>query len=226
MPFIHRTLDSVEVPPPRPIHRPGLRLAALAALVAVVFLVAGSMGKVNSPRLRDELLGWVGAGGFLITGLFAVRRVADQFYRALMPRTGPAHASVIRLLATIAGFVIVLLTALGMVNVPVQRLLLGGALTGVIIGIAAQQALGNLFAGLVLLLARPFNIGDDVLIRSGALGGTLTGRVTGMGMTYVTLQMEDGPLSVPNSALLAAGIGPARLNVNGPRRVVQKRSTT
>jgi small-conductance mechanosensitive channel len=33
--------------------------------------------------------------------------------------------------------------------VPVQHLLLGGALTGVVVGIAAQPALGNVFAGLV-----------------------------------------------------------------------------
>jgi hypothetical protein len=78
----------------------------------------------------------------------------------------------------------------------------------VIIGIAAQQALGNVFAGVVLLLARPFNVGDAIRLRAGSLSGELNGVVSGMGMTYVTLETSDGPLSIPNSGVLAAVIGP------------------
>jgi len=114
----------------------------------------------------------------------------------------------VRLLITVAGLAIAILATLGLLAVPVQHLLLGGALTGVIVGIAAQQALGNVFAGLVLLLARPCNVGDAIRVRSGSLGGELTGTVTGMGLTYVTLDTPDGLLSIPNSVLLNAGIGP------------------
>jgi small-conductance mechanosensitive channel len=101
-----------------------------------------------------------------------------------------------------------LLATLGLLSVPIQQLLLGGALTGVIVGIAAQQALGNVFAGLVLLLARPFNVDDAIRIRSGTLGGELLGRVIAVGLTYVTLETADGLLLVPNSVMLASGIGP------------------
>ncbi|MHB2022726.1 MAG: mechanosensitive ion channel family protein [Mycobacteriales bacterium] len=189
--------------------RPDLRLAAVIAVAAIGFLVVGGFGSVHARELHQRILAWVGAAGFAVTGALAVRRTADQFYRALSGRTGRSHAEVVRLLATIAGFAIVLFTTLGLLAVPVQHLLLGGALTGIIIGIAAQQALGNLFAGLVLLLARPFNVGDDIVVRAGSLGGIFNATVTGMGMTYVTLETDQGPLSVPNSVLLAAGIGPA-----------------
>jgi hypothetical protein len=114
----------------------------------------------------------------------------------------------LRWLVTIVGYVIVLITALGLFAVPVQHLVLGGALTGVIVGIAAQQALGNVFAGVVLLLARPFSVGDAIRIKSGSLGGVTEGTVSAMGMTYVTVITEEGPLSVPNSGLLAAAVGP------------------
>lgn len=209
MRFRHRTLDQVDVPPARALVRPDLRLAAVISVVAIGFLVVGGLGDVHARQLHAKLLAWVGAAGFAVTGAIAVRRTADQFYRTLSARTGRSHASVVRLIATIAGFAVVLFTTLGLLSVPVSHLLLGGALTGIIIGIAAQQALGNVFAGLVLLLARPFNVGDDIVIRAGSLGGIFTATVTGMGMTYVTLETEQGPLSVPNSVLLAAGIGPA-----------------
>jgi small-conductance mechanosensitive channel len=205
--FRPRPLDRVDVPPAGPLRRPRLRLAAAVAALAVAFLVLGGLGNVHAHVLHTRIFAWVGAVGFLVTGAVAVRRTADEFHRVIAARTGPSHAAIIRLLITIAGFAVVILAALGLLAVPVQHLLLGGALTGIIIGIAAQQALGNVFAGLVLLLARPFNVGDDIRIRSGSLGGLIEATVTGMGMTYVTVDTQDGPLSIPNSLLLAAGIG-------------------
>jgi len=85
---------------------------------------------------------------------------------------------------------------------------LGGALTGVVVGIAAQQSLGNVFVGLVLLLARPFTVGDHIRIRAGALGGEFDGTVRAISLTYVTVDTGDGPLHVPNSGVLAAAVGP------------------
>ena len=57
------------------------------------------------------------------------------------------------------GYVIVTFAVLSALKVNLAGLLLGGALTGVVIGIAAQQTLGNFFAGLVLLMIRPFAVG-------------------------------------------------------------------
>jgi small-conductance mechanosensitive channel len=101
--------------------------------------------------------------------------------------------------------------------VPVDHLLVGGVLTGVVVGIAAQQVLGNVFAGAVLLLARPFGVGDHIRVRSGALGGQFDGVVTGMNLTYVTLRTDEGPLHVPNSGMLAAAVGPWKRAAVNPR---------
>jgi small-conductance mechanosensitive channel len=51
-----------------------------------------------------------------------------------------------------------LLTTLSMLSIPIEQLT-GGAFTGVIFGIVGQQTLSNLFAGIVLLLARPLPSG-------------------------------------------------------------------
>jgi hypothetical protein len=56
----------------------------------------------------------------------------------------------------------------------------------------------------VLLFARPYIPGGKVRIRSGALGGTLDGTVTTVGLLYTTLSTQDGVLNIPNGALLAA----------------------
>lgn len=189
--------------------RPHLRLATCAAAVAVVgFAVGGAFGNVHGSVNQRLIV--VGAGfAFVVAAVIATRTVASEVYDVVGARTGPSHAGVLRWLVTMIGYVIVLIAALGLFAVPVGHLLLGGALTGVIVGIAAQQALGNVFAGVVLLLARPFSIGDSIRVKSGSLGGPLLGTVSGMGMTYVTLLTDDGPLSLPNSSLLAAAVGPA-----------------
>lgn len=113
-----------------------------------------------------------------------------------------------RMLVTGFGYAIALLGMFSMLSVPVGHLLLGGAIAGVVIGIAAQQSLGNVFAGLVLLVARPFAVGNHIRIRSGALGGEFYGTVTSMSLTYVSVLTDEGMPKVPNSSLLAAAVGP------------------
>jgi small-conductance mechanosensitive channel len=82
--------------------------------------------------------------------------------------------------------------------------------TGVLITIAAQQSLSNLFAGVMLQFAQPFRVGEQVRIRSGALAGTIEGTVTEFSITYVRLETEDGRVLLPNSQVLAAAVSPLR----------------
>ena len=207
---LHRTFDRIEVPERiRTTVAPDFRAALVTGTLAVICLgVVGSMGNVHAHAWHQRVIALGGAVAFLVLAALTVRSIGSEVHRVLASRVGESHAAVVRLLITVAGFAIAILGALGLLAVPVQHLLLGGALTGVIIGIAAQQALGNVFAGLVLLLARPFNVGNEIRVRSSTLGGELVGRVTGMGMTYVTLETSEGPLLIPNSSLLSAGIGP------------------
>lgn len=216
MKLLHRTLDHVQVPPIPVTVTPDFRVAIGTGVLAIASLVVAGFGDIHSSAvLHRRVMAGAGAVGFLVFAVLAIRSTANEIFRVISARTGPSHASVIRWGIMLAGYAVVLLAALDLLAIPVQHLILGGALTGVIIGIAAQQALGNVFAGVVLLLARPFSVGSDVRIRSGALGGEFSGRVTGMGLTYVTVETDDGPLSVPNSQMLAAGIGPARLRYDG-----------
>jgi small-conductance mechanosensitive channel len=68
--------------------------------------------------------------------------------------------------------------------------------------------LGNVVAGLVLLFNRPFQVGQEITVRSGALAGPYSGRVLGIGLTYVQLGTDEGVVFLPNSGVLAAAVGP------------------
>jgi small-conductance mechanosensitive channel len=137
-----------------------------------------------------------------------VRSAAGQLARVVSLRGGSAAAATVRLLALLFGYVVVLIALFSLLDLPLGHLLVGGAITGVVVGIAAQQSLGNVFAGLVLLLARPFTIGDEVRVRTGAMGGPLDGTVVGMDLLYTKLLTDEGELQVPNAGLLSSAIGP------------------
>jgi hypothetical protein len=130
--------------------------------------------------------------------------------RELLERTvGSAHAAVVRFAVIVVGGLLTIVITLELLDIAITQLLVGGALTGVLVGIAAQQSLANIFAGIVLLMARPFRVGDQVGIRSGALSGLIEGTVTEISITYVSLHTANGPVHVPNSQVLAAAVGPA-----------------
>lgn len=147
---------------------------------------------------------------FLIFGSMATYGLARQARQLLEPRVGTSHSAIVRYAVLIVGAFTTLLLTLVLFGVPVSQLVLGGALTTVFVSIAAQQALGNVFAGLVLMLARPFKVGDEVRLRAASLGGggTLDGRVTDIGISYVRVDTGGGVLSVPNSQALNAVVGP------------------
>ena len=57
-------------------------------------------------------------------------------------------------------------------------------------------------------MARPFSVGERVVMRSGPLGGPYEGLVTEMTMFYVHMITDEGPVLLPNAGVLAAAVGP------------------
>jgi small conductance mechanosensitive channel len=57
------------------------------------------------------------------------------------------------------GYSFVLVVSLHLLHIKIGSILVGGAVTGVIVGIGAQSTLSNLFAGVVLFTLRPFLLG-------------------------------------------------------------------
>ncbi len=95
-----------------------------------------------------------------------------------------------------------LTSALG---VDLSGFLLGSAVLGVIIGAAAQSSLANLFAGLVINLARPYRVADWVHLRSTSSSGVeCDGVVIQIGAMYTTLLSDGQRLTVPNAVAMTS----------------------
>lgn len=178
-----------------------------AGLVATAALITGSeLGSFHTKALHPKVIAWIAAIALLFFGAIACRRLSAGLGQLVTNRSLPAAGAAVRLILTGVGYLIVISAVLAVLGVSIQHLLIGAGLAGVVLGIAAQQSLGNIFAALVLLFARPFGVGDHIRIRSGTLG-VLDVWVLGIGLTYVTVRTDDGQLKIPNSIMLASGIG-------------------
>jgi len=142
----------------------------------------------------------------LILGWGFARDVGRAFGPALFRRMDPAAAGTLGFVIRLVTVAAALIVALDIVGVEARTLALGGAALTVILGLAAQQTLGNVFAGTVLLSARPFRVGDSVRLQGGPLAGQIDGTVSQLGLLYTTFATEDGPIMVPNSVVLNVAV--------------------
>jgi small conductance mechanosensitive channel len=132
--------------------------------------------------------------------------VGPTFLRRMDPGTAGTFGFLLRLL-TIG---IALILGLSVAGASFQSLAVGGAFTAVIVGLAAQQTLGNVIAGMVLLSARPFRVGQRIRLQAGAIGGQVDGTVSSLGLLYTNLLRGAEQIMVPNTQVLAAVVVPLR----------------
>jgi small-conductance mechanosensitive channel len=139
-------------------------------------------------------------GAAAILGAF-IRRSARLIQPRLSDATGLHFASAFaQVLAYILGFVLYAhlvpeLRALG------TALLAEVSVVSVVFGLAAQNTLGNLIAGLSLVLYRPVRVGDTVQLNSPK--GMITATVETVSLGYTVLRdMEMNAVIVPNSVMV------------------------
>jgi small-conductance mechanosensitive channel len=134
------------------------------------------------------------------------RFVGPTFLRRMDPGTAGTFGFLIRLF-TVG---IALIIGLSVAGASFQSLAVGGAFTAVVLGLAAQQTLGNVIAGMVLLSARPFRVGQRIRLQAGAIGGQLDGTVSSLGLLYTNLLRGAEQVMIPNTQVLAAVVVPLR----------------
>jgi len=167
----------------------GVSRSARADTASVFFRQTpfGALGRTTTEILAD-----LASLAFCLLAYAATAGLAGRAREVLQPKIGTAHAALVRYAIVLLGGLATILITLALFGTGLT-LLVGGAFATVLISIAAQQSLSNLFAGIFLVLARPVHVGDRVSIRSGALGGEFCGDVTEIGITFITLDTSDGP---------------------------------
>jgi len=190
----------------------GARRAQREVLVLVPLVI----GIVVLWRYREDIFGTdvpvrIAAGlALAVIGWRFARDVGRAMGPRLLSRFDPGTSSTVAFLVQLVTLFAVAILAFRVVGVRPGTLAVGGAVTAVVLGLAAQSTLGNLIAGTVLLTARPFRAGERIRMQGGSLGTQLEGTVASIGLIYTTLARGEETILIPNNVVLGATILPVR----------------
>jgi small-conductance mechanosensitive channel len=193
-------------------RRPALRrlsfalsLVALTGSVALFRALVAAEAPLVDPYLRFLVLFSLAYGAFKVVEVLVVD---------LLPgRRGPARAPAILrdVVAAAVGCLILVVLLRASFGVDVAALVATSAALSIVLGLALQETLSNLFAGLALMLERPFEPGDWIQM------GDLIGRVQEVSWRAVRLKLirQEDYLIVPNSVVAKSQI----VNMSQPQPI-------
>jgi len=200
---------------------PGFRLkvtlvAMLAAGLYLTFYAFAQLGIVPSVAERIVYVATV-----VFAGAYLIRLTGSYIVKTFKPVVGQQAVGV-SLMVQLLGYVIIAVFLLSSLGIPPETALAGGTLTGLVIGLAGQTTLSNVIAGIIILLSRPFKIGDRVAIVTSSIPyqwaflpgykyfsrdyvvPAYSGVVEHMSLMYTTLVTDDGlVMRIPNNLILA-----------------------
>jgi small-conductance mechanosensitive channel len=143
-------------------------------------------------------------------GWWLARDVGRAVRPALFNRLEAPTAGTVSFLIRLGLLGAALLASLRIGGVDPRTVAVGGVFTAVVVGLAAQNTLGNVIAGVLLISARPFRVGDRVRFQAGGLAGQVEGVVMSLGLLYVTLAQGEDTIMVPNNVAMASAVVPLR----------------
>ena len=129
---------------------------------------------------------------------------------SIMKRLDPGTAGTIVFAIKLITIVLIGVVALKIAGVKTSTLAVGGAFTAVVVGLAAQQTLGNIFAGVVIQATRPFQVGQRVRLSGIGVADALEGTVSSIGLFYTTVLDDNERTLIPNNMLLSLTVVPLR----------------
>jgi small-conductance mechanosensitive channel len=182
------------------------RLIPCGVLIAGGAGLSSVYGNVRHGDLDHKLIALSGVFIFVIFAT-AFLNVLSNAVREIITfyDLSSGRAASIPFILRLLGYITILLSSLELLGISVERLLLGGAVLGIILGVAAQQALANFFASIVLVISHPFTVGENIILTSGSLGGKYTGKVMYIGLTHTRLKDDDGNMVyLPNATILSS----------------------
>jgi len=164
--------------------------------VTIIAIASGFIGQLVDPRYSTFL----NVGVAATIGYIVINSVANIFYQ-LSYDALKKNADIIRILIRIVGAIIVISIIISYLSEDPIIAASIGTITGIVIGFASQNVIGNLISGLYLAITRPFRIGDKATVFGN------TGIIFDIGLLYTRLRNDDGHIILaPNMSMVSTTI--------------------
>ncbi|VVO17389.1 mechanosensitive ion channel family protein [Pseudomonas fluorescens] len=182
------------------VMRVGVRLAVFLAFSALI--INAGVSPLQAPVFADDRAAQLGATALgILWWLYAARVLTEVIGLVLMRRIG--HSG--RLLQDVIGalvFLIAIVAAAGYVlELPVKGLLATSGVVAIVVGLALQSTLSDVFSGIVLNTTKPYQVDDWIMIDG------VEGKVLDIDWRATHLLTSAGSTAVvPNSVAAKAKI--------------------
>ncbi|MBV9175795.1 MAG: mechanosensitive ion channel [Nitrososphaeraceae archaeon] len=175
------------------------KMIILATILAITLTVSTLLLK---PLVPVEYLIYSQIAQIAIVGYVVIEIIGNTaFNLAVAAQQSLQTAKSIKSLMRIVGSVVIIVIAATYLS---QNAVLAASIatiSGIVVGFAAQNLIGNMIAGMYLTTTRPFKIGDMITVFGN------TGRVVDIGLLYCVIIMENGDtVRAPSSALITTSI--------------------
>ena len=141
--------------------------------------------------------------GTIIIGFYLSSKASSMVRKQMstLQRVDKTLAPILASIIRYAGFILTLVVALGQFGVQTTSIIAVLGAAGLAIGLALQGTLSNVASGIMLLLLRPFSVGD--WIETNSISGTV--REIGLFATQIDT-FDNIYITVPNSSIWSATI--------------------
>lgn len=175
-------------------------IAMLVPTAADYFLAHGIFLSGNAYTVIAFALDLIALGALVVVILGIANRLATAVGALpwVQPRSVDAQLTqlIIRVCG-VAGSVVAVLEGGRYLGVPLTTLIASASVSGLAVALAAQDALKNLFGSLMIILDKPFVVGDTIKIKS------YEGKVELIGLRSTKLRLASGHLVTIANADLA-----------------------
>ena len=104
-------------------------------------------------------------------------------------------------------YALAIILALDILGINVMPFIAGAGIAGIAIGFAAKDTLSNLIAGVLLILDRPFEVGDRIEVWSAPTGSATWGDVIDIGLRATKIKTTDNiVIVIPNNEIMRRDI--------------------
>src|SRR5215208_3782406 len=172
------------------------RIIILGVILAVGLTLSTAFLKAALP---EQYLIFLQVAQISLIGYFIIEIIGNTFYKLAgeyLKGTAKSITSFIK----IAGAIIIIAIIISILSQdPVVAASLA-TISGIVVGFAAQNIIGNAIAALYLAITRPFKIGDRITVFGN------TGVVYDIGLLYSKLQMDNGDIVLASNSSMVSTI--------------------
>lgn len=169
-----------------------LSIILVVAIVLIQFYL--------QPILPKDYLMLIQAIQVTVIGYFMIEVISNVFHELTydyLKETSRSIKSLIRILGSIV-IIVIIISYLSSDPIVAASI---GTISGLVVGFASQNIIGNIIAGLYLAILRPFKLGDEITVFSN------TGIIFDIGLISTKLNTLDNKIVlVPNTSMVTTTI--------------------